>query len=231
MTATNCDVLTLPYITTEAEDLFALMDSELVAEILAPVEDSGIVYVTALANGYRQLTNSKHPINSLEDCQGLKIRCPQAETYTATLQALGAAPASMDVSELFTGLQTGVVDGQEMPFLPTCTRNLGEVQEYFATINYMYDPALLCAGKQFWDSLSDEHRDIIKQASQEAAVYEREILLGVEQEMLEEQDSKYGIEVTTPELGPFIEATADVRASYRDQDILNRVLDFVDSLH
>src|SRR5439155_24731858 len=110
--------------------------------------DKGIVSLGFMELGGRHVTNSKRPIRTLEDLKGLKIRMQPNETHLATFRALGANPVAMDIKELYSALQQGVVDGQENPYSIIEANRFGEVQKYLSNTVHFFDFIAIVANRR-----------------------------------------------------------------------------------
>ena len=128
-----------------------------------------------MEQGYRSITNSKRPINKLEDIQGLKIRTIQNPLYIDMLNALGANAVPMPFTELYTALETKAVDGQENPYSTLEASKFYEVQKYMSATRHIYNPQLLLVSKKFWDTLSADEKKIFQDAANEARDYQRKV--------------------------------------------------------
>lgn len=137
-------------------------------------------------NGFRQITNDTREIKGPKDIEGLKIRIPGITMYTDLFRELGADPATMTFSEVFTALQQGTIDGQENPIDVIYSSKLNEVQDYITMWNYSYDPLVLGINKDLYDSLSKEDQELFKKLGKEAAAYQVEITREREKEQIEE---------------------------------------------
>lgn len=219
----DSDVFCLPFLAESPEEYFKLVDSEMAKEVFAPTKENGVEIITSFTAGFRQLSNNKRPINTLEDCTGLKIRTPEADIYLESMRALGIDPVPMAYSETFTAMQTGVVDGQDLPIANFAESGSAEVQKYFAIINYMNDPIVIAASSRFMDKLTVEQQEIVRQAAVEAAEFERNYVLENEQALLQRCIDDWGLEVTYPDIEPFRDAVQSVWANYPNQEILVRV--------
>ena len=124
--------------------------------------------------GFRELTNSKRPINKMEDIAGLKIRVIQSPIYIETFNALGANSVPMPFTEVYTALEQKIIDGQENPFSVIETSKLNEVQKYLTVTNHIYNPQSVLASKKKWDALTKDEKDILTSTMQEATKWQRE---------------------------------------------------------
>ena len=224
------DIFSLPFLFGNSEEFYDVLSSELATEIMDSTKEYNIEAIAAFDSGFRQLSNSVRPIESLEDVKGLKIRCPESDIWVNTMKAIGAAPTPMALSEVFTALQTGVIDGQENPIVAFDIYGFAEVQKYFTITNYMNDPIFVVSSKSLLESLSDEHEQIVREAALNAADWERNYLAENEEETLERMQEEWGIEVTYPDLAPFRDAVESVHANYKDQELLNELKALIDSI-
>ncbi|MBW1789259.1 MAG: TRAP transporter substrate-binding protein [Deltaproteobacteria bacterium] len=120
-------------------------------------------------NDFRQLTNSKRPVKTVKDIEGLKLRVPQAPIMVAVWKALGAIPTPIAFPELYTALSQKTVDGQENGLLLTYSSRLYEVQKYFTFTNYMYSGTAFTVSDKVWKTFDQKTQEAIKKAAVEAA--------------------------------------------------------------
>jgi tripartite ATP-independent transporter DctP family solute receptor len=135
------------------------------------VSSIGMVGLAWGQAGFRELTNSKRPINKAEDIAGLKIRVMQNQVALDTWKTLGANALPMTITEVFTGLETGALDGQENPYLLIHANKYYEVQKYGTTTNHVYTPCSLVISKRTWDKLGAEDQAAIRKAADESMRY------------------------------------------------------------
>ena len=124
-------------------------------------------------NGFRQITSSSKPINTAADMKGFKIRVPVSPLWTSMFKALEAAPASINFAEVYSALQTKVVDGQENPLAIIATAKLNEVQKYCSITNHMWDGFWFLANKPAWEKLPPDLRAICAKHINAAGLNER----------------------------------------------------------
>jgi tripartite ATP-independent transporter DctP family solute receptor len=127
-------------------------------------------------NGYRQITSASKPIKTPEDLNGFKIRVPVAPLWTSLFKAFGASPTSINFNEVYTALQTHVVDGQENPLSLIDTAKLYEVQKYVAITNPMWDGFWFLANKKAFEAMPAALREIVEAEFNASALAEREDL-------------------------------------------------------
>jgi len=133
----------------------------------------GWVGLGFMEQGYRSISNSKRPINKLEDIKGLKIRTILNPLYVDMLNALGANAVPMPFPELYTALEMKTVDGQENPETSVDSSKFYEVQKYFSADRHIYNPQMIMVSKKFWDTLSADEKKIFEEAMVEARTVQR----------------------------------------------------------
>jgi tripartite ATP-independent transporter DctP family solute receptor len=124
-------------------------------------------------NGYREITSSNKPIKTAEDLSGFKIRVPASPLWTSMFKAFGASPTTINFNEVYTALQTKVVDGQENPLSLIDTAKLYEVQKYVAITNHMWDGFWFLANKKAFEAMPANLREIVEAEFNQSAVDER----------------------------------------------------------
>lgn len=150
------------------------MDGDLGAHVRRQINKANLVVMDKIwDNGFRQITTSHKPIQTADDLKGMKIRVPVSPMWTSMFKTLGAAPASINFGEVYSALQTRVVDGQENPLAIISTAKLEEVQKYCALTNHMWDGFWFLANRRIWERLPDDIREVIARHINEAAVKER----------------------------------------------------------
>ncbi len=150
------------------------IDGELGAHIRAQIAKAGIVPMERIwDNGFRQITSSTKPIASPADLKNFKIRVPPSPLWTSMFEALGAAPTSINFAEVYSALQTKVVDGQENPLAIISTAKLYEVQKYCSMTNHMWDGFWFLANRRAWDKLPLDLQAILARHINAAALKER----------------------------------------------------------
>ena len=126
----------------------------------------GIVGLSFWENGFRELSNNVREVKTPADLKGIKMRVLPAEVQQKTWEALGAQTTTMDASELYTGLQTGIIDAQDNPLHEIASRKLYEVQPYVSLTDATYTPLYMAMSKTVWDALSDSQKALIKEAAE-----------------------------------------------------------------
>ncbi len=208
-------VWSMPWLFSSYEEAEKVCASDLGRHMLDSLEEKGIVGLAYGFNGFRHLTNSKHPVASVEDLKGLKIRVPSIQMFITLYRLWGSDPSQMNFGDLFVALREGTMDGQENPLHVIESRALYELQKYLTVWEYSFDPLVFCVSERVWDTLSPEHQAVIREAAREAAAYQRKLVADNEKTHLEAL-RQHGMEVTrlTPEAQILFKKTAE--AVYRE---------------
>ena len=150
------------------------MDGELGAYVRGQINKANLVVMDKIwDNGFRQITSSKGPVNTPDDLKGFKIRVPVSPLWTSMFTAFQSAPASINFAEVYSALQTGIVDGQENPLAIIETAKLYEVQTYCSTTNHMWDGFWFLANRRNWEALPKDIQEIVAKHINAAGVAER----------------------------------------------------------
>jgi TRAP-type C4-dicarboxylate transport system substrate-binding protein len=152
--------------------------------------------VAVASNGFRQLANRKQAVIKPEDLQGLKLRVPGSKVLVETWKALGAEPVVVNFAELYTSLQQGTVDGEELPWVYKLSTKFYEVEKFGTELNYSFDLIYLVFNPQFWSGLDPADQEVLRATALEAAKAEREFLTKSDQEVVSKLKSQ-GMAITT----------------------------------
>ncbi len=156
------------------DQVWSAMDGKLGAYVRAEIEKRGLHPMGKIwDNGFRQTTTSTRPIKSPDDFKGVKLRVPVSPLWTSMFAALGASPTSINFSEVYSALQTHIVDGQENPLNLIDTAKLYEVQKYCSLTNHMWDGFWFLANRRAWERLPRDIQEIVAREIDKAAVAER----------------------------------------------------------
>src|SRR6266700_3494135 len=157
------------------DQVWPAMDGSLGAHVRAAIDKAGLhAFESVWDNGYRQMTSSIKPINTPDDLKGFKIRVPVSPLWTSMFKAFGASPASINFSEVYSALQTKIVEGQENPLSLIEFNKFYEVQKYVSLTNHMWDGFWTLANGRAWASLPQDLQEIIVRNVNKAAVEERQ---------------------------------------------------------
>ncbi|HEY8563859.1 MAG TPA: TRAP transporter substrate-binding protein [Beijerinckiaceae bacterium] len=151
-------VFDLPFLFNSAQEADKVLDGAYGQYISGKMPAVGLVNLAYWENGFRNLTNSRKPVQKLEDLQGMKVRVMQNNIFLDTFKTTGANAVPMAFGEVFTALETKAIDGQENPFVTIDTSKFSEVQKYLSVTNHAYTPFLVLYSKQLWDKLSADEQ-------------------------------------------------------------------------
>ena len=155
--------------------VWSAMDGELGAYARAEIEKGGLIVQEKIwDNGFRQTTSSRGPIATPADFEGMKIRVPVSPLWTSMFTAFDAAPASINFAEVYSALQTGIVDGQENPLAIMKVAKLWEVQKYCSMTNHMWDGFWMLGNRRAWNALPEDVQQAVAENFNAAAVKQRE---------------------------------------------------------
>ncbi|MGB8841499.1 MAG: TRAP transporter substrate-binding protein [Aliidongia sp.] len=183
--------------------VWAAMDGDLGALVRDALGKTGLyVFDKMWDNGYRQVTTSTRPINTPEDLKHLKIRVPAGPIWTSMFQAFGAAPTNINFSEVYSALQTHLVEGEENPLGTIAAGKLYEVQKYCSMTYHMWDGYWLLANGPAWRKLPPEMQDIVSRNFAAAALAERAAMAALNASVASDLAAK-GLVFNEPDLAPF----------------------------
>ena len=166
------------------------------------LDKAGLVFLSNWEWGFRNLTNSKRPVNHPADVKGLKVRTPPELPTQAAMEALGAVVATINFNELQMALKTGVVDGQENPIAVIYSNKIYETQKYLAMTGHNYNTMVHVISKKVWDKLTPEQKTIVKEESKKAGDWMRKTVRNEEADQIN-QLKKFGMEITNPDKAEF----------------------------
>ena len=169
------NVLFLPYLYRDDTHMWAVLDGEMGEEFLAEFEGSGGKALSWYDGGARNFYTVHGPVRSPEDLEGLRIRIQSSEMMEDLVEALGAVPVSMAFSEVYAGLQTGVIDGAENNWSSFESSGHYRVAGYYTVDEHSRVPEVQLVSESAWEKLSAEDREILLRCAKESAAYEREM--------------------------------------------------------
>jgi tripartite ATP-independent transporter DctP family solute receptor len=199
-------IFEMPYLVKDRAHM-ARIEKEIFWPTIEPAaEKKGLKILAVWENGSRHITNNRKPIVKPEDLQGVKLRVPEGKWRVAMFKAYGANPSPMKFSELFTALQTGVMDGQENPLTQIYSAKLHETQKFLSLSGHVYTPAYLTVGLRKWERLPAETRKTLEEVARETQAFVYETAQKQESELLEKLKQS-GIQVNQVDKTAFIEAS------------------------
>ena len=202
-------VFEMPYIVQSREHMKAIQAEMGESVFGAAAESKGYRILGYFENGFRHITNNTRPISTPEDLKGIKLRTPNGEWRVKMFQLYGANPTPMALSEVFTALKTGVIDGQENPYAQIWSSKFQEVQKYLSITGHVYTPAyVLTSAKSFAKLPDDIQSDLIAAAEEsQDAVYT--IAAQLETELLQNLKDA-NVEVNEADKQAFIDSSAPI---------------------
>jgi tripartite ATP-independent transporter DctP family solute receptor len=199
-------VFEMPYL-VKSRDHMKRIEKELFWSKIEPdAQKKGVKVLAVWENGFRHITNNKHPINTPADLKGIKLRVPEGKWRVKMFQAYGANPSPMKFSEVFTALQTGVMDGQENPFAQIASAKFYEVQKYLSLTGHVYTPSYLVVGTKKWPSYPADVRKILEDTAKETQAYVYGKAAGDDEQLLVKMKAA-GIRVNNANKDAFIAAS------------------------
>jgi TRAP-type transport system periplasmic protein len=192
--------ISIPYLFDDEAQLRGYLSGEPGQELISDLGNIGIKGINLWPRPFRQMTNSKHPIEKPEDLAGLKFRVPNNPLWVEFFKKMGAAPTPMAFAEVYNALQLKVVDGQENPINVPLSAKFYEVQKYASITNHMGDGWVLGINPAKFDGLSDAHKKALEEAGKEAEAWKVENDAATAESTIAELQ-KHGMEVNrlTPE--------------------------------
>ena len=166
-------VFDLPFLFANEKEADAVLDGPAGTYLNKKLEDVGSVNLAYWENGFRNLTNSKHPVAKVEDFSGIKVRVMQNNIFLDTFKTLGSNAVPMAFGEVFTALETKTIDGQENPFVTINTSKYYEVQKYLSITRHAYTPFLVLYSKKMFDALSKDEQAALREAATEGQKVQR----------------------------------------------------------
>lgn len=202
-------IFELPYIVKDRDHMHKIEKEIFWPKIAPTAEKKGLKILAVWENGYRHITNNKHPIKVPGDLKGIKLRVPQGKWRVKMFQTYGANPSPMKFSELFTALQTGVMDGQENPLTQIYSAKLQEVQKYLSLSGHVYTPAYLTVGLKHWNSLPADVRKVLEETARETQPFVYETAAKQDTDLLKKLKDE-GMQVNEVDKAAFIAASKPI---------------------
>ena len=226
------NLFSLPFLMPDYAAIDALTTGDVGKQMFTILEKAGVVPLAWGLNGYRELSNSKHPIKSPADLKGLKIRVVGSPLFLETFTALGANPTQMSWADAQPALASGAVDGQENPISIFTAAKLHTVgQKHLTMWGYIADPLVFVVNKQVWESWTPADRELVRQAAieagQEQIAIARKGLIEPGQPLLKDI-AAMGVQIThlsPAERDAFVKATRPVYDKWKNQigaDLVNQ---------
>ena len=202
-------IFEMPYLVKDRKHMMAI-EKEIVWPKLAPeVEKKGLKILAVWENGYRHITNNRRPIRVPGDLNAIKLRVPEGKWRVKMFQAYGANPSPMKFSEVFTALQTGVMDGQENPYSQIVSAKFQEVQKYLSITGHVYTPAYVTAGSKKWATLPADVRKVLEDTAKDMQKFVYATAEKEESELLAKIKAA-GVQVNEADKQAFVAASKNI---------------------
>ena len=208
-------IFEMPYIIKD-RDHMRRVQAEMMDAFQQAANDNGYHIVGLAENGFRHITNNVRPINVPEDLDGIKLRTPKGAWRVKMFKQYGANPTPMAFSEVFTALQTGVIDGQENPYAQIASAKFQEVQEFLSITGHVYTPVYILTSKGQWDRWPDEIRTILSDCASSAQDFTYQKAAELETELLEVIKAA-GVEVNEADKDAFIAASKPIYDAFASE--------------
>ncbi len=208
-------IFEMPYIISDRDHMRRVQDA-MMDKFQAAAESNGYYIVGLAENGFRHITNNVRPINLPADLKGIKLRTPNGVWRLKMFQEYGANPTPMAFSDVFTALQTGVIDGQENPYAQIASAKFQEVQKYLSITGHVYTPAYILASKKHFDGLPEDVRAALTDCASQTQDFTYEKAAELEASLLKVIEDA-GVEVNTADKAAFIEASAPIYKQFADE--------------
>ena len=219
-------VLGLPYVFRSKEHAFKVLDREIGDELLLSTEPFWIRGLCFYDAGSRSFYTIDRPIEHPDDLKGLKIRVMKSITAMEMVKAQGGSPTPISWGELYTALQSGVVDGAENNPPSFYTSHHYEVCKYYSLNEHTMVPDVLIISHRVWQKMTDQEKRWLQQAADESVLVQRKLWAESEKESLEIVQRE-GVSINYPDKEPFAEKVTSLLESYRDNeklyDLISRI--------
>ncbi|MCK8816719.1 TRAP transporter substrate-binding protein [Natroniella sulfidigena] len=220
-------IMQMPYMFVDYDHADEVLNGPIGAEVYEYLEDLDVKVLNSFPNGFRVISNNERAIESVEDAEGIDLRVFEGETIIDMMDRLGFDTTVMAMDEVFTSLQQGVIDGQDNPLATSYDAGWYEVQDHVAITNHMYSPGYIVINKGIWNGLAEEDQEVVQRAAELAGEQIRDDVMANDEEIIEEI-TEDGVEVTYPELEPFMEKVQPIIGEFIEEyphteDIINEI--------
>lgn len=228
--ASSLNIVSMPFVFQSQEHMFQVLDGEVGERLSQALEDHNMVALSWFTGGARSFYTTKVPVRTPADLKGLKIRVPDADLFVATVEALGANATPQAFGEVYTSLQTGVIDGGENNSPSFESTRHYEVAKFYSQDEHLMVPEAFVLSKTLWDGLSEEDQIIFRDAARAAAETQRKLWAEREKhsnEILENAGVEF---ITIEDKQPFIDAMAPVYERFVNTDEMRELLTDIQSV-
>lgn len=208
----------LPFLMTDDASMKRVLDGDVGTELLATLDANNLHGINMWGAGFRNMTNNLRPINGPEDLKGIKMRTLQAPAILSTYRAYGANPTAMAYTEVYNGLQQGVVEGQENPLANIYSMKFYEVQKYMTLTSHTYHTYAAVMNKAAWDSLPEDLQKVVEDAMVVGRDAARQFTIEDDAKIMEEIKDQMEIQELSAEgRDAFIKASEPIYEEFRSK--------------
>ena len=223
-------VFGIPYLFRSRQHFFDVIDGPVGQELLASTEPYWFKGLTYFDSGARSFYTINKPIREPADLKGLKIRVQKSPIAVEMMKTFGGSATPVDWGELYTALQSHVVDGAENNTPSVTTAFHHEVVRYYTVNEHTMCPDVIIISLATWNKLSEEERGWLQQAASEASIYQRQLWNEQEKVSMQEMQAK-GMEIVYPDKQPFIDAAAPMLERYRKHPSFQKLIEEIDNVY
>ncbi|MAM09362.1 MAG: C4-dicarboxylate ABC transporter substrate-binding protein [Rhizobiaceae bacterium] len=209
--------LMLPFMITDRDQAYEVYDGPIGQEAAAEFENFDLKVLGFPENGFREITNNRGPIVEPKDLEGLRMRTNNSEALNDMFALLKANPQQIPVAELYTALETGVVDAQDHPITIVQSFKFYEVQKYLSLTNHSYAALVLAMNGKKFASLPEDQQEIIMKAAKVAVDYERQLSKDSEASMIADLEKEGMVVNSDVDRQAFQEAVKPVWKTFTDK--------------
>ncbi len=216
-------VFSMPYLFRDADHFWKVLEGPVGAQMTKELEKSNMVGLAWIDSGARSFYTRNTPIDSPAQAKGQKIRVQQSKIFVDMINSLGASATPMDYGEVYSGLQTGLVDGAENNPPSLWAMKHYESAKYFALDEHARVPEMIIFSKKVWDTLSPDDQKLVKQAAVEAGVYERDLWAKYTEQSMKNLEAK-GVIISKPDKEAFRKAVEPMYQKYPEyKDVIAQI--------
>jgi len=221
--SSNMGIFSMPFLFRDSDHLWKVLDGPIGKEMLKSMEKNNLVGLAYYDSGARSFYTKGKAVKTVADMKGMKIRVQQSKIFIDTINALGASATPMSFGEVYSGLQSGIIDGAENNPPSLWTTKHYEVAKFYSLDEHSMVPEVITMSKKVWDSLSPDNQKIVAQAAQESVAYERKLWADLTNKCMDDLKAK-GVTIVKPEKAQFQKAVQSVYAKYPEyNDLIKQV--------
>jgi tripartite ATP-independent transporter DctP family solute receptor len=221
--APSMGVYSMPYLFRDADHLWSVLQGPVGTGLLKNLENSNLIGLAYYDSGARSFYTKGKPIKTVEDMKGLKIRVQQSKIFIDLVNTLGGSATPMSYGEVYSGLQTGIIDGAENNAPSLWTTKHYEVAKYYSLDQHSMVPEVLVMSKKAWDGLSSDDQKLVAQAAQDSVAEQRKLWAALDQKSMTELVAK-GTVIVNPDKTSFQKAVQSMYAKYPEfKDLISQI--------